>query len=33
MVLLVATCVVVSSLFLQRREKLREQEMRMALAE
>jgi putrescine transport system permease protein len=33
MVLLVATCVVVSSLYLQRREKLREQEMRMALAE
>jgi len=33
MVLLVATSVVVSSLFLQRREKLREQEMRMALAE
>jgi putrescine transport system permease protein len=33
MVLLVASGVVVSSLFLQRREKQREQEMRMALAE
>jgi len=33
MVLLVAIGVVVSSLFLQRREKRREQEMRMALAE